>query len=457
MGISRTKPKLLRRIIAMVAFLTVCMASAQRPGADGLGDRLYPRLGNGGYDVQHYDIDLLFEPDANHISATTVIHAVATHELSRFNLDLFGLSVQSVTVNDIEAAFERWDHELVISPVTPIAPGESFSVTVAYAGTPTPIRDRSVTWPELGWQEFASGYFATVNGPSGAMTWYPSNNHPRDKASYSFRITAPAELTVAANGVRTGASDNRDGTRTSVWQARRPMASSVATVVIGDFREARDESGPAPIRNFLPSGRADEFRERLAITHEMMSWLVDLLGPYPFAAYGVAVVPGFPGALENQTLSTFEPDMVTPTVIMHELAHQWFGNSLTPARWQDIWLNEGFATYFEWLYLEETQGTLDLERVIGEPRPALAPPGSVGVEDLFSASVYYRGALTLNALRAEVGDDIFFDILREYYQRHAHSVVTTADFIAAAEDVSGRELGALFDAWLYGEAMPELP
>lgn len=454
-------PDLLRgRLLTLLAILALSVsftAVGQQPGAKGLGDALYPQLGNGGYDVRHYDIDILFEPEQNRIRATTVISAVAAHELSRFNLDLYGLTVASVIVNEYLAAIDRIGQELIISPAESIEEGEPFSVTVKYSGIPVPLVDPAVYWTELGWREYAEGYIATANEPSGAMNWFPSNNHPLDKATYTIRITVPAGLTAAANGVRTQTIVNRDDTRTYVWQMRDPMASYLAAVVIGDFTVARDETGPVPIRNYLPRDLADDAKEDLAITQEMMAWMIDKIGPYPFDEYGIVVVPGFKGAFENQTLSTFAPNMVFPAIIMHELVHQWFGNSVSPARWQDIWLNEGFATYFEWLYAAETKGSRDIESQIPEMPPALKPPGSVEADALFDASVYYRGALTLHALRAEVGDDVFFDILREYYQRHAYSVVTTADFITAAEDVSGRDLGEFFDAWLYGEAMPDLP
>ncbi len=449
------------RLLTLLAILTLSVsfsAVGQQPGADGMGDALYPQLGNGGYDVRHYTIGLNYEPELNRIRATTVISAVATHALSRFNLDFYGLTITLLSVNEVAAALDRIGQELIISPAESIAAGEPFSVTVKYSGIPAPVEDPAVPWTKLGWHEYAEGAIATTNEPSGAMNWFPSNNHPLDKATYTFRITVPVGLTAAANGVLTQTIDNGDDTSTYVWQMRDPMSSYLATVVIGDFTVERDDTGPVPIRNYLPRDLSDDAKEALAKTQDMMAWMIDKIGPYPFEAYGVVVVPGFRSALENQTLSTFSPHMLLPSIIMHELVHQWFGNSVSPAGWQDIWLNEGFATYFEWLYAAETTGSPGIESLIPDLSPALKqPPGSVEADALFGISVYYRGALTLSALRAEVGDEVFFDILREYYQRYAYSVASTADFIAAAEDVSGRELDALFDAWLYSEEMPDLP
>ncbi len=447
-------------LILILASLLSSTAVAQQAGADGLGDKLYPQLGNGGYDVQHYDITLRFSPAENNITATTVISAAATDDLSSFNLDLYGLSVSSVTVDGAPADFAREDSELIITPAQSLAAGTLFSVTVDYAGVPEPISDPGVPFISLGWQTWEDGFHGPVSQPSGAMNWFPCNNHPSDKATYSMNITVPAQLTAAANGVLTKVIENDDGTRTFAWRLEEPMTSYLTIVAIGDYVEVRDDSGPVPIRNYFPRDADASLINGFGITQEMMAWLIETLGDYPFAEYGVVVLPGFPAALETQTLSVFGASAPDPTVIMHELVHQWFGNSVAPARWQDTWLNEGFATYFMALWLEETLGLSAVENFFAfaaDPEFELPAPGNIDITQLFGLGVYFRGALTLHALRAEVGDDIFFAILRSYYDEYAHSIVTTDDFIAVAESVSGRDLGELFDAWLYSEAMPDLP
>ena len=236
----------LRIVAALVALLTVCLASAQEPGSAGLGDRLYPQLGNGGYDVAHYDIALRFTPEANHIDARTTITASATEDLASFNLDLHGLRVGSVTVDGSPARFERDGSELVITPARPLARGATFITSVEYAGVPEPIVDPGVPFVKLGWQAWEDGYFGAIGGPSGAMNWFPSNNHPSDKATYAMRITVPADLTAAANGELTEVIDNDDQTRTFVWHMRSPMASYLTIVAVGDYVEVRDDSGPFP-------------------------------------------------------------------------------------------------------------------------------------------------------------------------------------------------------------------
>ena len=454
-------PRLLMVFSYILAFLSLPItASAQQYGADGIGDSLYPLLGNSGYDVQHYTIDLVLTPENNHIAATASIAAVATQDLSRFNLDLSGLDVESVSVNDQKADFDRMDTELVISPSQALENGDAFSVEIAYAGVPEVITDPAVPFVNLGWQKWNDGFFAAVSQPSGSMNWFPSNNHPLDKATYSFYITVPQSLTGVANGVLSETIANEDGTRTFVWQMEQPMASYLAIVAVGDFVEISDESGEIRIRNYFPTDSAPSIIAGYDVTNEIMPWLIDMLGPYPFAEYGVVTVPGFPAALETQSISIFGASAADELVLVHELLHQWFGNSVTVSQWSDVWLHEGFAAYFMALWLEKKFGAPAYQGVIRQSFAAdksMPAPGNPDISQLFGQSVYFRGALVLHALRREVGDDKFFETLRTFHRENAYSNVTTADFIAVAERLSERELDDLFDAWLYGERIPDLP
>ena len=454
-----------RQSIATVfMFCAVLLASgaatAQESGADGLGDNLYPQLGNGGYDVQHYTIDLAFIPAENQIDGTTSIDALATIDLSSFNLDLLGLTVEQVIVNDVAASFERIDHELIISPEQPILSGDGFTVDVTYAGVPEPISDPSVPFTNLGWQAWHDDFFAAVSQPSGSMNWFPNNNHPLDKATYTISVTVPQPNMAVANGELSETIANDDGTRTFVWQMDQPMASYLAIVAVGDYVETRDDSGPVPIRNYFPADTAASAIAGYDVTADIMSWLIDLLGPYPFAEYGVIAVPGFPAALETQSISIFGVSPADELVIVHELLHQWFGNSATLSQWSDTWLHEGFAAYFMALWVEKQFGAGAYNGIISQNFAAdksLPAPGNPDISKLFDRSVYFRGALVLHALRNEVGDDTFFAILRQFYSDNAYGIVSTADFIAVAEALSQRDLGGLFDAWLYGDTMPDLP
>lgn len=452
-----------------VAVPLTAPAPATRPlaGAAGLDDPLYPTLGNGGYDVLHYDIDLKVDVDSNSLNGATTISARATQALSAFNLDFSGLTIGQVTVNGAPARYRRQASELTITPLQPVQADSLLTVTVAYQGQPQPIRDPGVPFLPLGWQRFGDD-IAVVSEPSGAMTWFPSNNHPLDKATFTMRLTVPKPYQAAANGVLSDTHDNGSST-TYVWQMTDPMATYLATVHIGRY-EVVTAAGPDGVvrRDYFPLGTPASVKASFARIPQMMQFMRQRIGPYPFAAYGVALLSVPTGwALETQTLSTFGAGAGGAAwdegEVMHELAHEWFGNSVSPATWQDVWLNEGFATYFQWLWQEQNEGSAAFDATVqkayasmlaqdvGAPLPQ-QPPG------MFTDATYQRGAWTLHALRLTVGDEVFFKILRTYYQRFAGSHASTADFIATAVEVSGQPaVEALLRDWLTNSKLPAPP
>lgn len=432
-------------------------------GAAGVGDSLYAFLGNGGYDVHHYTIALTADPARNTISGTTTITATALVDLASFNLDLSGLTVQAATVNGQPASFARADHELTITPPTVLATGAHFRVTVTYHGVPMPVSDPGVPFEAVGWLHFAEVGTYVLSEPSGAMSWYPSNNHPRDKATYTFRITVPEPYVVAANGLLIDEVAQGEE-RTFVWEASDPMTTYLATVNIAEFDRVESEGpGGLPIINFFPPTSSVRLQRNFAVTNEMIAYFSALIGPYPFESYGAIVmeVP-FGGALETQTRSIFGRTATIDMIIAHELAHQWFGNSVSPASWRDIWLNEGFATYFHHLWTEHEKGQTVFNGTMRGMHAAiraraLPAPGNPTLDDLFGSAVYERGAWTLHALRLTVGDETFFEIVRTYYAEYQGRNASTADFIAVAEAVSGEDLTDFFQAWLYAAQIPDMP
>jgi aminopeptidase N len=430
-------------------------------GSYGLGDPFYPLLGNGGYDVQHYEISLNVHMTDGTVNGSTVIEVRATENLSAFDLDFSGMNILLIQVDYVEAQYSRSGTELTITPVTGLTNGDLFTVRVDYEGKPEQVSDPSLSVREgIGWLNFTSGVY-TINEPSGSMDWFPSNNYPADKATYTFYVTVEKPYVVAANGLETNQTDNGN-TTTYTWEETHPMASYLATVNIAKFDE-RTATGPngLPIRSYFQSDLSSDVIAEYDSLPDMIAYYSDLIGPYPFEAYGVVVMPESVGvAMENQTLSVFGADMSFEDAISHELAHQWFGDSVTLDSWPDIWLNEGFASYMEWLWLEHTQGKDFFNNYVNmnyQSASAMFPPGSPTPSTLFDGSVYIRGALVLHALRLTVGDEPFFQILRTYYQRYQYSNASTKDFIAVAEDVSGQDLGSFFDAWLYGTTLPPLP
>lgn len=438
-------------------------------GAAGLADPIYPQLGNGGYDVTHYAIDLAVDVASNTITGTTTIGARAIQPLHRFNLDFLGLDIDAVEVNKRPARFERAGSELTLTPAAPLANGQTFTVTVAYRGQPTPVADDPAVpraYGAIGWLKLRPGIFV-ISEPSGAMTWYPVNNHPSDKATYTFSITVAKPYVVAANGLLIDEIDH-GATRTYVWAESKPMASYLATLAIAEFDVFIDVGpGGLPIRHYLPPDAPQSIRtalvDALGETPSMLQFFTELLGPYPFEAYGLAVIddPQVQIGLEAQTLTILPTGRVAGEQL-HEMAHQWLGNSVTPATWQDTWLNEGFATYCEWLWVEEREGAESFDALLraqyaSMARAQMGAPAQPPPNQLFATAIYIRGAWSLHALRLQIGDDAFFTLLRTWVARHQYGNASTVDFMALAEEVSGQPLADFFQAWLYDATVPPLP
>jgi aminopeptidase N len=432
-------------------------------GADGIGDPYFPRYGNGGYDARHYALRIKYDPTTDQLTGSATIDATATADLSRFNLDLAGLTVREVTVDGAEATHTRDGDELVITPATGLVRDAEFTVEVTYDGKPAGLSRPGLG--ETGFLHTPDGAFA-IGQPESATTWYPVNDHPLDKATYTIEITAPERLAVVSNGVRT-AETKAAGWSTTTWEVRAPMASYLSTLAIGDYRVVTGTHKGRPVitavANSLPRGTADA---AMARTTEVADFLEGAFGPYPFDAYGGIVIDDerVRFALETQTRpiysNAFFQAGAGTWVVAHEIAHQWYGDSVSVRNWRDIWLNEGFATYAQWLWLEH-EGAATLQQQFDREYNGLpnwsVPPADPGAREIFGAAVYRRGAMALHALRTKVGDDDFFRILRTWAQEKRDGNVTTDDFLAVAERVSGESLDSLFDAWLYGTTRPPKP
>ncbi|MFR9774756.1 M1 family metallopeptidase [Micromonospora sp. MS34] len=435
------------------------------PGAAGGGDPYFPSYGNGGYDVAHYTVQVRYDPATDRLSGTTTLRATATANLSTFNLDLAGLTVRSVTVDGAKAGHARTDDELVVTPATPLTSGNGFVVEIGYDGVPAALHHKELG--EGGWLHTSDGAVA-LGQPESASTWFPVNDHPSDKATYDFEITVPKDLTAVSNGVPKGRTVRGDWA-TFAWSEGAPMASYLTTVVIGKFRVTTGKHKGRPVYSAVTTKVADGAPDRsVARTVEVADYLESVFGPYPFDAYGGVVVADdrVRYALETQSRPVYSAGFFrqgdNTEVVAHELGHQWFGDSVSLFRWQDIWLNEGLATYAEWLWAEHTgsstvQSTFDQTYATASGQVWRTPPGRPGVQSLFGRSVYDRGGMTVHALRVAVGDTAFFTILRSWAAEKKYGNATTADFVALAERVSHKKLDKLFDAWLYGTERPPTP
>jgi aminopeptidase N len=463
-------------LVLAAVLLAAGPASATRyvAGSPGSGDPFFPLAGNGGYDARHYSLDFDYTRETNQLTGKTVMVARATQNLHRFNLDLRDfLTVSKVKVNGRTASFSHSGQELSIDPRPKLKDGRPFVVSVEYAGRPEPVVDPDESIE--GWIPTADGAFV-VNEPQGAPGSFPVNDTPRDKATYDIEITVPSGRVAMSNGILLSRRD-QGGKTTWHWLERFPMASYLMTATNGVFetRFRRLDNGLPEYNAVDPETRVNATSppnpalawERLAPQPEILDFFTELYGPYPYESVGGIVdwAPNVFYSLESQTKANYWRIPPASTVV-HEISHQWFGNAVTIAVWPDIWLNEGFATWSEWIYAERhggpsAQEAFDELYAIPESDPAFedlwfpAPAALQGPEELFHTPVYDRGAMTLQALREKVGDEVFFELLRDWYRTGRRDNVTTADFIALAERESGQQLDAFFEVWLYEEGRPE--
>jgi aminopeptidase N len=455
--------KLFAGVLAAGALLVsgTALAATFAAGSDGLGDPFFPQGGNGGYDVQHYGLTLDYDPPANHLAGTAVITAKATQALSRFDLDFRGTAdfrATGVLVNGVQAAISQQGQELVITPAAGIAAGRTFAVTVSYGGTPQVVTDPDQSIE--GWVPTDDGAVA-VGEPQGSPGWFPCNDNPRDKATYDISVSVPAGLTAMSNGVLLSSTTAAGGT-TWAWREAEPMATYLTTVEVGKFDLTVSNVDGIPsyvaVDPQLAKGQV------LAKLPEAIRFYSSIYGPYPFSAVGAIVdsAKNLGYSLETQTkpLFPYVPDEAT---LVHELSHQWFGDSVTLSTWPDIWLHEGFATFSEWIWSEHAgnkSAAQSFKELYAKPAKDSGfwnpPPGDPGeAAKLFDGTIYYRGGMTLEALREKIANDAtFFKIMRDYAQENRFGNATTATFERTAERDSGIDLATFFQAWLYTPGKP---
>ncbi|MFD8817184.1 M1 family metallopeptidase [Streptomyces sp. NPDC059627] len=447
---------------AAAASFVIAAAPPPPPGADGIGDPYFPQLGNGGFDARHYDLDVAYAPDTGRLDGRTTLTARATQNLSAFDLDLQKLEVTKVEVNGRRARFTRTGDEITVTPRDALSKGRDFTVAVTYGGIPEPLNGPIVFGSDYGWMNTTDGVFVACE-PNAASTWFPSSDHPSDKATYDIRIKAPEGLTGVSNG-RLVSTRSKGGSTYTHWRESKPMATYLATATIGKF-DVRTGKTPSGIPIYVaidPVLANSNSVDVYAVTAAATDYWSQLFGPYPFEETG-AIVDDMPEAgfsLEVQSKPAYSA-VRSETTIVHELAHQWFGDSVSVAQWKDIWLNEGFATYAQWLWAEHqgTRSAHDSFLAAYNSRPADNAFWQTEVADpqrdtMFASAVYQRGAMTLQMLRERIGDTAFFKLLPAWTKLHRYGNADTADFIRLAEKVSGQQLDDLFQTWLFTTGKP---
>ncbi|PWD52564.1 peptidase M1 [Serinibacter arcticus] len=431
--------------------------------ATGLGDRYTPTSGNPGYHVELYDLELDYKVRTNRLEGVAILSILTTDDVSSLAFDLVTLKVSGARVNGHRAPYTQGPTKVRVQLPRPTVAGVRLTVELDYVGRPGPRRTR---WGRIGWEELEDGVLV-ASQPTGAPTWFPCNDHPSEKSRYRLAITTEKPYRVVAHGVPAGHT-SRGEQRTWRYIQDIPAASYLATVQVGDYVADEIDLGTVPGTLHYPRALAKRVKHDFADLGRMVALFSDRFGPYPLSKYDVVITPDeLEIPIEAQGMATFgsnhaDGEKGSERLVAHELAHQWFGNSVGLASWQHIWLNEGFACYSEWLWSEESGGpAADVLARQYHARLTLQPQdivlGDPGPDLMFDDRIYKRGALLVHALRLTLGDEAFFDVVRGWTELKRHGVATTEEFVQHASDRSGRDLGGLFDAWLVRTALPALP
>lgn len=454
-------------------------AAVPRPGAAGIGDRVHPGLGNGGYDVRRYGLALRFTHDLSAYTATTTLTARARQALSRFDLDLNGPRVRSVTVDGRRAAWSTSGQELRVTPRRPLPAGREFTVRVTVRGTvATPRQARRLGTSAVGLIR-AQGFVQSINQPSGAHRIAALADHPAQKAPATITITAPSKVNSIANGRLTG-TRHAGGSTTRRFTSGEKLAPELIQIGLGRFSVVhRRGPGGIHLRYAVPTGKRKALMPQIdRVVPSAIGWFTRRLGPFPLRTYGIYATP-LGGELETQSLTLLATSELTKSgmrhngsdsIVTHEISHEYFGNSVSPRRWRDLWLNEGHAVYYESLWSAAKHGSDAAKRFksayqdsgaqlrrqgpVAAPRPGAFKPRSMAP---YGFGAYQGGALTLYALRQKVGAATFQRIERAWVSEHRNNTAGTGDYIRLASRVSGQNLRPFLRSWLYSTKLPSMP
>jgi len=433
---------------------TPSLTPGPQPGEPSIGDPYAPELGNTGYDVRHYHIELEVNPGIAFLRGAVTITAEAVlHNLAEFSLDFAGFEIQELLLDGAETAFRREGEKLFIEAAERPAAGQDFVLFIRYEGSPQQAGSDYVPFfNHLGFQFLGQSAF-TYNQPEGAHTWFPCNDHPVDKASYTFDISVPTGLVAIANGTLEETREVQNRTVYS-WDHPFPMSTYLVLVAVGDYERIDSVSpGGIPLQHYIFEDLRQPFTDAADVTGEALDWMAAMFGGYPFETFGFVTTRLIRASLETQGMVLLNEDMLNQETVIHEIAHMWFGNWVTMASWADMWHNEGFAVYLSLMWQTRTNpGTLNifmqnLEAEVGREASA-EPLGDLDRHRLFGFDSYQRGALMIHYLRLEVGEEAFFEALRLYFERYGGGVATRADFIDIMEEKSGQELDSFFFRWL---------
>ncbi|MDO9455568.1 M1 family metallopeptidase [Nocardioides sp.] len=422
-------------------------------------DSVYPEIGDPGVDALHYDLDLTWDPESDTLTGHEILTFRSTADAEQFQLDFSDtLDVTSVAIDGTELDHEQRGKDLVVTH--PVATDERYVVEIRYQGTPEPV-DAPTTRGDFSTTGFTiddEHQAWTMQEPYGAFTWYAVNDQPADKALYDFTLQVPTPWTGVANGEQVGDED-LEGVHRTRFHLAEPASSYLVTMAFGDYDKTEDTGpGGLPITYWTPAG--DGVPSILRGSPDALAWLEERLGPYPFDTAGILVVDSESG-METQTMITISPD-VSDADVLHEYAHHWYGDQVTPSDWRDVWMNEGMATYLQFLWQAEQVGVpIDdyLDDVAGSEartRAENGPPGDFDPGEFAAPNVYLSGAFLWHALRLRVGEEPFWKAVRGWPLSQDNQNADRDTLLAYLEEQTGEDLGAFWDAWLLGDTTPPL-
>jgi aminopeptidase N len=455
-------------VTATAVLASLCLAAgaaianpvlaAPSAGSATAGDPYAPQDGDGGYHAGDYDLKVRYDPASHELTGLEQITATATQSLSSFDLDLYGLTVDSVRVDGQAATFTRTGtQKLVITPAAPVWLGHRFAVTIAYHGVPLQLNQPG--FGANGWQFSQDGGAFVAGEPESALTWYPVNDTVQDKATIHLAMSVPSQWGVIANGREVGSFPAAGGYTTHVWAEETPAAPYQTTVDIDHwtFTHATLADGTPVTSAFAPGVSAD-VRANEAQLPEVLNFLASKFGPYPVdAAGGIFLSDPIEFSLETLSRPIFGGGAGDLSDIVHENTHQWFGDSVTIDQWKDICLAECFAVYAQWLWAGHQGQNLDTTYLdtIQQADDDFwnGKLYDMGVDNVFT-DVYDKGPAMLYALQKYVGDTVFNQVLHTWPALYRHSNADMRQFQQLVEKLSHRDLTGFFDAWVYGSGKP---
>ena len=430
-------------------------------------DSVYPEVGDPIVDALHYGLDLTWDPEQDELTAVQTLTFRATADSDTIPLDFNDvLDISAATVDGKDADTSVSGKDLTIAH--PVTADQLYELTLSYAGTPEPTpapSERSDFKQGLGWNITDDHETWTLQEPRGAYTWYAVNDQPADKAFYDFTLRAPESWEGVANGVLTSdttSGNGKDRTRTMAWHLAEPAASYLVTVAFGDFQSTDlKSSGGVPLQVWTDAD-SKALPGETAYLPKAVDWVEKLLGPYPFDSLGILVVDNESG-METQTMITLGDTAysLSAGTIVHEVVHQWYGDTVTPADWSDVWMNEGMAMYLQGMWEAEQEGVSieqkmdDWAEFEDDLRESAGPPGDFDREKFGDSNIYYGPALMWQELREKVGDDMFFRVLREWPASQENGNADRDEYLAWIEKTTGEELTDFFEGWLLDEETPD--